>query len=67
MQNPNALMKYAGMAFQWIITLGLAVYGGLKLDKYFKFRFPWLTISLPLLALFAMLYRVYQDAKTPNK
>ena len=64
MQN-NPYLKYTGMTFQWLLTLGLAVYGGLKADKYFRFRFPWFTITLPLVALSAMLYKVYKDAEQP--
>jgi hypothetical protein len=63
----NPYLKYTGMAFQWIITLGLAVYGGLKADKYFRFKFPWFTITLPLVALSAMLYKVYKDAEKESK
>ncbi|MBU3677405.1 MAG: AtpZ/AtpI family protein [Chitinophagaceae bacterium] len=66
MRNPNSYMKYAGMASQWIVMLGLAVWGGLKADRYFRFRFPWFTITLPMAALVAMLYQVYRDSNSPT-
>ena len=43
-------LKYSGLAFQLLATVGLAAWGGLKLDKYFGNRFPWLTVLLVLLA-----------------
>ncbi len=47
----NAVLKYAGLATQWLIVLGLAVWGGLKLDGLIAWKFPVLTIVLPLVAL----------------
>jgi hypothetical protein len=59
-------MKYAGMASQWIVMLGLAVWGGLKADRYFSFQFPWFTITLPMAVLVSMLYQVYRDSNSPS-
>ncbi|MGB3589640.1 MAG: AtpZ/AtpI family protein [Tunicatimonas sp.] len=43
--------KYSGLAFQMIAVMGLAVWGGIKLDERVGNRFPFITIVLLLLAL----------------
>jgi hypothetical protein len=55
-------MKYAGMASMIIATLGVAIFLGIKLDAYFKFKFPLSTILLPLFALVSIFYKVYTDS-----
>ena len=32
-------------------TVGLAAWGGIKLDDYFGYRFPWFTVGLTMIAL----------------
>jgi hypothetical protein len=50
-RNKNAaLVRYAGLATQLLILLGLAVWGGLKLDKHLHFRALFVVI-LPVIAL----------------
>ncbi|WP_262482280.1 AtpZ/AtpI family protein [Catalinimonas alkaloidigena] len=42
-------MKYSGLAFQMIAVIGLAVWGGMRLDAHFAFAFPWFTVVLSVL------------------
>lgn len=54
--------KYSGLALQMGITIGLGVWGGIKLDEYFGLKkFPAFTIFLPVLAIAASLYFVLKD------
>lgn len=54
--------KYSAMAFQMGITIGLGVWGGIKLDEYFGLKkFPAFTLSLSLLSVFASMYFVIKD------
>ncbi|WPP53656.1 AtpZ/AtpI family protein [Catalinimonas niigatensis] len=43
-------VKYSGLAFQMIAVLGLAVWGGMKLDDKMGNGFPLFTIIFALIA-----------------
>lgn len=55
------LLKYAGIATQFLATLGVALFLGLKADRKLGWKFPALTLTLPIVALIASLYRIYTD------
>ena len=43
------IMRYAGMATQFLVAIGVAVFVGLKLDKWVNWRIPvwiWVLPSL---------------------
>lgn len=65
MAKNKQLMKYAGMAFQMLATLGVAFFIGYKLDEYFGLSFPVFLLSLPLIALIGLFYQILKD--TNNK
>jgi hypothetical protein len=46
----TSVMKYAGLATQLLVLLGIAVWAGLKLDGRFHFR-ALFVVLLPLIAL----------------
>lgn len=54
-------MKYAGLAFQMLATLGVAFFIGLKIDQYFNLSFPIFLLSLPLVALVGLFYQILKD------
>jgi hypothetical protein len=62
----NEMMKYAGMATQFLATLGVAFFIGIKLDNFFEFKLPILTICIPLIMLMALLWKIVRDT-TPKK
>lgn len=43
-------IKYSGLAFQMVAVLGLAVWGGMKLDDKMGNGFPLFTIIFALIA-----------------
>ena len=51
----NAVMRYAGLATQWLVMLGIGVWAGLKLDERLGFKALFIII-LPLAALIASLW-----------
>lgn len=51
----NTYIKYSGLAFQMIAVMGLAVWGGMKLDDAVGNTFPAFMIVLSLLAFTASL------------
>lgn len=59
-------MKYAGMATHFIVTLGVAIFIGYKVDQWIGWRFPLLTILLPLAAIISLLYKIYIESN-PKK
>jgi hypothetical protein len=59
--NDRLLLKYLGLTMQIMVSLGLAVYAGLKLDKWFSFPTPLLVWILPLLILSVMMWRIIKD------
>ena len=60
------LMRYAGLASQMLVGLGIAVFIGLKSDKWLKLSFPLLPWLLPLLVLAAILYRIVKETGPNN-
>jgi hypothetical protein len=59
--NDNLMMKYLGLATQLMISLALAVFIGLKLDKWLSFSTPLLVWILPLLVLVGMIWQIIKD------
>ncbi|GAC1440548.1 MAG: hypothetical protein NVSMB63_07110 [Sediminibacterium sp.] len=59
--NRNLLWQYAGLAFQLLLGLGLAVYAGMWLDKKMQLGAPVAVWVLPLLLLIAMIVKVIRD------
>ncbi|MFT3935584.1 MAG: AtpZ/AtpI family protein [Chitinophagaceae bacterium] len=64
--NNRDLMRYAGLATQMMASLGVAVFIGLKADKWFKLSFPICTWLLPLLVLVGIIYKVIKDTGRAN-
>jgi F0F1-type ATP synthase assembly protein I len=49
------------MATQIGITIFLGVWGGMKLDRYFQFESPIMTLALSLLGVVLAVYIVIRD------
>jgi F0F1-type ATP synthase assembly protein I len=60
-KQPNQYMKYATMGTQMLITIGLGVFLGIKLDKWLQLKFPVFTVVLSLLSVFAAIYLAVKD------
>lgn len=59
-QSKRDLLRYAGLATQLLVYLSLAVFGGLKADRWLH-CFPLLTALLPLLVLAAVFYKLFKE------
>lgn len=57
----NNLLAYAGLATQFLVIIGAAVFAGYKTDKWLHLTFPLASWLLPLLAITVLLYKVYKD------
>jgi undecaprenyl pyrophosphate phosphatase UppP len=65
--NNNILLRYAGMGAQILVSLGLAVFIGLKADKWLKTPFPVLVWVLPLLIIIGMIIKTIKDTSKHDK
>lgn len=59
-------MRYAGLATQMVVSLGIAVFTGLKADKWLSLSFPISSWLLPLLVLAAIIYRIIKATGPKN-
>ena len=59
--NDRLMMKYVGLATQLMVSLALAVFAGLKLDKWLHLSTPLLVWILPLLVLVVMIWQIIKD------
>jgi Na+/glutamate symporter len=59
--NTTDIMRYAGLGMQIFVSLGLAVFIGVKLDKWLKLAIPVFAWVLPLIVLCAMVYKLIKD------
>ena len=57
----NDLLKYAGLGSQILVSLGIAVFIGYKVDKWLKIPLPLLVWLLPLAVLIGMIYKLIKE------
>ena len=60
-------MKYAGLGMQIFVSLGLAVFGGYKADKWLEMGFPVFVWALPLIVLFLMIYKLIKETSKRSR
>ncbi|MGH2563304.1 MAG: AtpZ/AtpI family protein [Ginsengibacter sp.] len=60
-ERNKQLMRYAGLAMQFLISIGLGVFIGLKADKWLHFSFPLLIWILPLLIIGGMFVNILKE------
>ena len=69
-QKPNNsktdLMRYAGLGMQLLVSLGLAVFVGYRVDRWVGMNFPVLVWALPLVVLFLIIYKLIKETSKRN-
>jgi len=60
-QDPKKFGKYLNLPFQMLAIIGVGVWGGIKLDQLFNFKFPLLTLILTILAVILAIYYAIKD------
>ena len=60
-QGNNTILRYTSLATQMAITIFLGVWGGMKLDDYFQFDTPFMTLICSLLGVVLAVYIVIRD------
>ena len=59
--NNRDLLKYAGLATQIFVALGLAVFVGIKADGWIGLSFPVLAWVIPLLVIVSFIYKLIKE------
>ncbi len=59
-------MRYAGLGMQIFVSLGVAVFAGIKADKWLHFLIPVFAWVLPLVVLCLMIYKVIKQTSKPK-
>lgn len=62
--NNRDLLRYAGLATQLFVAIGLAVFFGIKLDDWLNISFPVLVWVLPLLIIVSVIYKLIKETNT---
>jgi Putative F0F1-ATPase subunit Ca2+/Mg2+ transporter len=57
----NDLLRYAGLGSQILVSLGIAVFAGYKLDRWLKIPLPLFVWLLPLIVLIGMTYKLIKE------
>ena len=57
----NSILRSTSMATQMAITIFLGVWGGIKLDQFFQFETPVMTLICSLLGVILAVYIVIRD------
>jgi hypothetical protein len=61
LRSNSGLMRYASMGTQILVTIGLFVFAGVKLDQWLKLKFPAFTLALSLLGVVVGIYFAVKD------
>jgi len=62
----NDILRYAGLATQWMVFLLLAVYAGYRLDHLF-WKAPVFLILFPVATLVLLLWQIIREFTKPKK
>ncbi len=60
-ETNRELMYYAGMGAQFLVSIGVGMFIGIKLDEWLKFSFPLLVWLLPLLIIAGLILKIIKD------
>jgi len=57
----TSYLRYSGIGFQLAGTIGVGVFLGYELDKWFKTSGPYFTVALSLIFMVAGFYLAFRD------
>ena len=60
-ETNSELLRYAGMGMQFLVSIALGIFFGLKLDEWLHFSFPLLVWILPLLIIIGLIIKIIKD------
>lgn len=59
--DKSQLMQYTGMGLQFLVSIGIGVFVGLKADDFLNISIPLFVWLLPLLIIFGLTYKFIKD------
>jgi F0F1-type ATP synthase assembly protein I len=60
-ESNKQLFRYAGLAMQFLVSIGLGVFIGLKTDKWLHISIPLLVWLLPLLVITGIILKIIKE------
>jgi len=60
-ETNSELLRYAGMGAQFLVSIGVGIFIGLKLDEWLHFSFPLLVWIMPLLIIIGLIIKIIID------
>jgi hypothetical protein len=60
-ESNKQLLRYAGLAMQFLVGIGLCVFIGLKADKWLHISIPLLVWLLPLLVITGIILKIVKE------
>ena len=63
--NKQFFLRFASLGTQLLVAIALAVFAGLKLDKWLT-TLPLFSIALPLLTLLVIFYKIMRETSKKN-
>jgi membrane protein DedA with SNARE-associated domain len=65
--QPQNMMRYAGLATQWMVFMLVAVWGGHKIDNRLQWKVPVFIIVLPVIALILSMWQLIKELNKQKK
>lgn len=62
-KGAGSYLRWSGLAFQLLGSIGVFGWLGYKLDQYLKLTFPAFMLTFGFLAFGAVMYQVYKSVK----
>jgi len=59
--NKKFLLRYSGLAAQFIAAIALTLFIGFKVDEWLKISIPLFVWLLPLLMITGMIIKIYNE------
>lgn len=60
-ESNKQLMRYAGLGMQFLVSIALGVFIGIKADGWLRLSFPLLVWLLPLLMIIGIIVKIIKD------
>ncbi|MGN6248799.1 MAG: AtpZ/AtpI family protein [Ginsengibacter sp.] len=60
-ESNSELLRYAGMGMQFLASIAIGIFIGMKADKWLNFSFPLLVWLLPLLIIIGLTIKIIKD------
>jgi F0F1-type ATP synthase assembly protein I len=60
-EGNKQILRYGGLAMQFLVSIGIGVFIGLKADKWLHLSFPLLVWLMPLLILSGITYSIVKE------